>query len=96
MSDDRLNRAMAAATPPRDAAFTLSVLRAAEDARYRRDRVRRMAIGAALAFDASLLLILGGYAINADPTQAMLGVGVVILSAALLTTTRAAARWAGR
>jgi hypothetical protein len=92
MSNDRLSSAMAAATPLRDPAFTLAVLRAAEGARYKRDRTRRMIIGAALALDASLLLLLASYFINAQPSATLFGVGAVGLCAALLLTMRTAGR----
>lgn len=92
MSDDRFERAMAAATPPRDPSFTLAVLRAAENARYKRDRVRRMLIGAGLAVDGGLLLLLASYTINSNPGDTLMGVGAVALCAALLLTMRSANR----
>ena len=84
-----LYRAIAAATPPRDRAFTLAVLRAAENARYKRDRMRRMVIGAALALDLGLVLALASYAIDANPSDTLMGVGAVGLCAALLIGARA-------
>lgn len=96
MSDDRLMRAMAAATPPRDPAFTLAVLRATEDARYRTDRLRRMLTGAGLAAAGGLLLVMVANAINADPSEIMFGAGAVALCATLLMTARTASRLSAR
>ncbi|MFT3727406.1 MAG: hypothetical protein QM759_06265 [Terricaulis sp.] len=96
MSDDRLERAMSAATPPRDPAFILSVLRAAENARYKRDRVRRMLIGAGLAVDCGLLLLLASYLINANPSDMLMGVGAVALCGALLLMMRTSSRLVSR
>lgn len=92
MSEDRLANAVAAATPPRDPAFTLAVLRAAENARYHRDRLRRVLISGGLAADAALILAVVCYAAQPNASNMLIGVGGVALCAALLLTTRSARR----
>jgi hypothetical protein len=63
MSDDRFERAMAAATPDlRDARFALAVLERAEQARWRRAAMQRGLRNAGLAAAAAALMpALGGW-----------------------------------
>jgi hypothetical protein len=89
MREDRLVAAMSAATPPRDPAFTLAVLHAAENVRYRADRARRVLTGAGFAAAGSSLLMVAATAINADPNDMMLGVGVAVACSVLLMRRRA-------
>jgi anti-sigma factor RsiW len=71
-NEARLQRALAAgAAPPRDPAFTMAVLRAAEAERYRLETARSVLRGAGLAAALASLAVpfLGWASANADALQ---------------------------